>query len=409
MLKARQRSFFGRLSSGNAFVWKLLFIMFSIEFVKGALLVSVLPVYFSRELGLSAYVLGWAFALQYVGDNAFRAPVGWMIDRFGYRLPMSAGLSLGFAGVAALAWLDGPGWMLAGCFLLGAGTSPLWPCVVAGTTEASGASASGRAMSAIYIASFVGTGAGPIAINYLAAEDEMRLPFLVCLALSAAALAAGLLLPGRPFAPVAGKRAAAPGSMAAGMLETLRGVPGGALLYPAMFLQTLALGLLTPVVTLYAREDLGLRPDEFSVLLLTGGGASLLLLLLVGRLADKYGTRAFLLAGIPLTAASTAGFAAVANRSQLFLAVVAVAIGYALLIPAWNAFVAGSIPKQRRGAAWGAFLAIEGSGFVVGPIVSGWLWESWSHRAPFLASGAASAALFVLYLFISFRKSDVLR
>ncbi len=404
MLKARPRAFGGRKTFGNAFVWKLLFIMFSIEFVKGALLVSLLPIHFSRSLGLSAYVLGWAFALQYVGDNAFRIPAGWMIDRWGYRLPMAGGLSMSLAGVAALAWMDGGGWMLLGCFLLGAGTAPLWPCVVAGATGVSGVTASGRAMSAIYIASFVGTGSGPVAINYVGGGEAPGMSFLLCLGLTAAALVAGLLLPGR----ATGGRPAGE-SPPAGMLSTLRGVRGGTLLFPAMFLQTLALGLLTPVVTLYAREDLGLRPSEFSLLLLTGGGASLLLLLLVGRLSDAYGTRPFLLPGIPLAAASTAGFAFVANRTQLFLAVVAVAIGYALLIPAWNALLAREIPKERRGAAWGAFLAIEGSGFVVGPILSGWMWENASHRAPFLASGAALGALFVLYLFISFRKTDVLR
>jgi len=409
MQRTRTRPFPGRMFSfGTAFVWKLLFIMFSVEFVKGALLVSVLPVYFNRELGLSAYVLGWAFALQYVGDNACRAPAGWMIDRWGYRLPMAAGLSFGFAGVAALAWLDGAGWMLAGCFLLGAGTSPLWPCVVAGTTEASGQEASGRAMSAIYVASFVGTGSGPIAINWLGTGGgAMRGPFLACLALSAAALAVGLFLPGRS---AAGRRASAATALAkGGMLAALRQVKGGALLYPAMFLQTLALGLLTPVVTLYAREDLGLRPAEFSVLLLTGGAASLLLLLAVGRLADKYGTKPFLLSGIPLTAAATASFALVESRTALYFAVVAAAVGYALLIPSWNAFLARAIPKARRGSAWGAFLAIEGSGFVVGPVASGWLWDRASHAAPFWASGAALAGLFVLYLFISLRKSDMLR
>ena len=406
MLKARPRAFGGRKTSGIAFVGKLLFIMFSIEFVKGALLVSVLPIHFSRGLGLSAYVLGWAFALQYVGDNAFRAPAGWMIDRWGYRLPMAGGLALGLAGVAALAWMNGGGWMLLGCFLLGAGTSPLWPCVVAGATGASGEAASGRAMSAIYIASFVGTGAGPVAINYIAAGDSLDAPFLVCLALSAAAFVVGLTLPG---GTVRGREADAGDSLASGVLATLRDVRGGALLFPAMFLQTLALGLLTPVVTLYAREDLGLRPSEFSLLLIVGGGASLLLIIVVGRLSDKLGTRPFLLLGIPLAAAATAYFAYVANRSQLFLAVVAVAVGYALLIPAWNAHLARVIPRERRGAAWGAFLAIEGSGFVAGPIGSGWMWENASHRAPFLASGAALAALFVLYLFISFRKSDVLR
>ncbi|HZG56669.1 MFS transporter [Paenibacillus sp.] len=396
----------GRSFVGNAFVWKLLFLMFSVEFVKGALLVSLLPIYANRTLGLSAYVLGWAFALQYVGDNVFRIPVGRAIDRFGYRLPMTVGLCASAAGVAALAWMQSGFGLLAGCFLLGAGTSPLWPCVVAGATDAAGEEASGAALSNVYLASFLGTGCGPLVANALSGEGSMRLSFSICLALSAVAAGVGGSLPARG---ISGRRESRPGPDREGALRALRDVPHGTVLFPAMFLQTLALGLLTPVVTLYAREELGLKASEFSLLLATGGGAALALLPIVGRLSDRRGTRPFLMAGIPLTAAATAFFAFAAPGWHLYAAVAAVAVGYALLIPSWNAFLAHAIPKARRGAAWGAFLAIEGSGFVAGPIASGWLWERVSRQAPFLASAAALLGMLGLYLSISFRKSNVIR
>ena len=60
----------------SPFVVQLLIIMYLVEFVKGALLVSILPVYMGEVLGLSVYAIGWALALQYIGDNAFRSPLG---------------------------------------------------------------------------------------------------------------------------------------------------------------------------------------------------------------------------------------------------------------------------------------------------------------------------------------------
>ena len=71
--------------------------MYLVEFVKGALLVSILPVYMGEVLGLSVYAIGWALALQYIGDNAFRSPLGWIIDRIGYRNVMLFGVLLTFA------------------------------------------------------------------------------------------------------------------------------------------------------------------------------------------------------------------------------------------------------------------------------------------------------------------------
>jgi MFS family permease len=75
-------------------------------------------------------------------------------------------------------------------------------------------------------------------------------------------------------------------------------------------------------------------------------------------------------------------------------------IGYALIIPSWNALIASVIPKEKRGAIWGFFLTIEGSGNVLGPILSGKLWDSIGYQAPFLLSGCVLAVLFVLQLFI---------
>lgn len=406
MHQALPRPFGRNASARQAFVRKLLFIMFSVEFVKGALLVSVLPVYASRIMGLTAYVLGWAFAVQYVGDNLFRIPAGRAIDRWGYRLPMAAGLLAGLAGVAALVWLKGAVWLLVGCFLLGAGTSPLWPAVVSGATEASGQGARGSAMSKIYMASFIGTGSGPVIVNWLPGDDAMRIPFLLCFALSALAAAAGFLLPA-DVPPLDSRKTLRP------QAEAARVQPAGGrsskLLFAAMFLQTLALGLLTPVVTLYAREELGLSGAQFSLLLVTGGAAALALLPLVGKLVDKRGERPFLLTGIPLSAAATAAFVFVGGGFGIYAAVAAAALGYAMVIPAWNAFIARSVPKQGQGSAWGVFLAVAGSGFVVGPVVAGWMWESAGRASPFIASAVALLALLALYVLISIRKSDVVR
>src|SRR5690606_14147559 len=84
------------------FVLQLLTIMFVVEFVKGAILISILPVYMQSSLGISAFIIGWTMAVQYIGDNAFRGPIGWMIDKAGYRPVMLTGVILTFLSVLIL-------------------------------------------------------------------------------------------------------------------------------------------------------------------------------------------------------------------------------------------------------------------------------------------------------------------
>ena len=53
----------------SGFVLKLLFIMFFVEFVKGALIITFLPIYLDDVLKVGALVIGWTLAVQYLGDN----------------------------------------------------------------------------------------------------------------------------------------------------------------------------------------------------------------------------------------------------------------------------------------------------------------------------------------------------
>ena len=86
-----------------------------------------------------------------------------------------------------------------------------------------------------------------------------------------------------------------------------------------------------------------------------------------------------------------------------------VGVGYACIIPAWNALIADAIPKSERGAVWGFFLTIEGLGMVFGSIMSGKLWDSLGPHAPFFVSGSVLLILFVLHLFITRHRAVVVR
>lgn len=397
----------------SPFVIQLLVIMFIVEFVKGALIVSILPVYMGTVLGLSAYAVGWALALQYIGDNAFRSPLGWIIDRIGYRNAMLFGVLLTFASVGIITLTSGLGWIIAACVFLGVGTSPLWPCVITGATAVAGNESGGRIMSVVYMAWLVGVGAGPIVINFFIADSYVPAFRLLVVMMMVAVLVTFLLpgrsrsreIEGRSLEEERPKRQGAPLTtrIAAYFAKVRSSLHASRLLYPAMFIQNLALGLLTPILTLYARTVLHLSPQQYSMYLVAGGAVTVLGLIPVGKWVDRFGTRWFLHVGFLLAAVALPLLGMTRSLPLVLLIVALTGLGYAFIIPAWNALIAKAIPKSERGAVWGFFLTIEGLGMVLGSVLSGHLWDTFGPRMPFMVSGASLVTLFVLHLFITRR------
>ncbi|WP_138493149.1 MFS transporter [Paenibacillus pinistramenti] len=391
-------------------------IMFLIEVVKSALLVTILPVYMGSVLGLSAFAIGWSLSLQYIGDNFFRSPAGWLVERIGFRLTMLAGLALALGAVALIAWGRQAGVIAAACTLLGIGTAPLWPSVLVGISDMNeGKQNFGTAMGIIQMSTLGGTGAGPVIINLFIHQSYSSV-FWILLACLAAAMLFALLLPGSARTPRTQrtqKTPRTPHGQKASRLRTLishfsstfsmvrNSLHVSRLLYPALFLQSFAVGLLTPIITLYIRTVLGLSPGMFSVLLVTGGAVTVLGLIPVGKLVDKHGTRIFLNIGFSLACLSILGLALFRDLAAVWILVIGAGLSYAFILPTWDTMIAGQLPKGEKGTVWGLFLTIQGTGMVAGPIVSGKLWDVYGPSAPFLVSAASMGALLLIHLWIS--------
>jgi len=173
-------------------------------------------------------------------------------------------------------------------------------------------------------------------------------------------------------------------------------------LLPAAFVQTLSMGVLTPVLFLFvARVDLSLPRLVF--LIAAGAGAALLVFWRAARRADEGEPKRLLVPGLFLAAL---GFTLVGVLPLLFgpalwtlgLAGALVGTGFGLFFPGWNGLVVKSLPDADRAAAWGAIMTLEALGYAVGPAIGGVAWDLLGPWGPFATGGMLMALVGGYYL-----------
>ncbi|GAB4371531.1 MAG: MFS transporter [Elainellaceae cyanobacterium] len=122
------------------------------------------------------------------------------------------------------------------------------------------------------------------------------------------------------------------------------------------------------------------------------------LILVGGSLGDRFGRRRIFVLGVALFAIASAWCGLAPTIGQLIVARGAQGLGGALLIPGSLAIIGASFTDQQRGAAiglWSGFTAITSA---AGPVLGGWLIETFSWRWIFLINLPLAAIVIVISL-----------
>lgn len=371
-------------------------ILFLMEFVRGAALISFFSLYGTRRLGLDLDVVGAAITASFVTDTMVKLAIGYLLDRFQARTVVNASLLLMLAGMLAIGFA-GTAWMFitaAACF--GCGISPIWIVCLTKIRE----QRRGLQMGLLYTVWLAGLGAGPVVINFVL-DDSLIAAYLI---LASVALIGWLLsFAMRNDEPVRINRVSFSRQLSI-LASRLRDMK---VLLPGMVLQTLGAGMLLPILPTFASGSLGMSTPQYSALLAVGGAFTLLGLIPMGRLADHFGQKWFLVIGFLL-------FGIVLNLITLqpsyglalFWALV-LGVSYAAVLPAWNALLAAYVPQEQRGLGWGVLSTVEGLGAMIGPYVGGLLAtlmsEAWVVGLAGLLFMLVSL-IYVIYPFHSIRR-----
>lgn len=367
-------------------------ILLLVEFVRGAALISFLPIYGEKELGLDLDVIGAAITASFLTDTVLKLSIGYLLDRLSVRVIVSLGSLLSLIGIALLKFADVPWLFIAAAAIYGIGISPLWIVCLTKVREDRRATQ----MGFLYTIWLIGLGTGPVVTNLLLDYDKATTYWVLVGVMLVATLLSLFIAGGRsvhvdivPFRQQL--------SILGSRLREMK------LLLPGMVLQTLGAGMLMPILPSFAVNDLGMTANQYSLLLVVGGGCTAIGLIPMGKLSDALGKKWFLIVGFLLFGTVMLALTCKPPIALALTCALVLGFSYAAVLPAWNALLAAYVPPGQQGLGWGVLSTVEGIGGMIGPYVGGVLATTFSQSSVVGLTGILFIFISSFYVFFPFR------
>lgn len=361
-------------------------VLFIVEFVRGAYLISFLPAYAVNVLGFSNTTVGLAVSVHYISDTFIKCFAGYLLDRFSLRLIIQSGLLISFGGLMLMQHTYQLSLFVAAAALFGFGISPIWLVCLSKVKSEHRA----ENMGMLYSCWLCGIGTGPVVINFLI-DKSYTLSFRIMIILWGLGWALSLFISNAKESIPATIPLKRQISILWNRLRSMKK------LLPGMILQTAAAGMLLPVLPGFASKYLGLHYSQYSYVLMAGGAFAVIFLIPMGKWSDRFGRKWFLIVGFFAFAVTLFGLTFAFKLWQAILFAAILGFSYAAALPAWNALLAQYVPEDQQGMGWGVFSSVEGIGVILGPVVGGWIADLFDERAVLWISALLLASLALYY------------
>jgi MFS transporter, DHA1 family, multidrug resistance protein len=329
-----------------------------------SVMLPLLPL-FATELGATPFVLGLLTSSFAVTNALSQLGTGFLVDRFGSKTFITAGVGL-YAGMNALiATAAAAPWLVAWRSLAGFGGGAMIVSERIYVADVTPPARRGFANGIISAAQSAGTVAGPAVGGIAAAIGGLRAPFVLVAATSAIAFVGTLFLPRPPARAAAGVEGSAAERIPYRALGMLLAANIAIMASYGAFITTYA-----PMAT----ERLGWTTLDVGVAFSFLGAGSILFGPWLGHLADRRGRRVVgAVSTVPIAAFSVALVAGLPHVAAYALAVVAGA-GLTGYNASWFALLADAAGSARRGRTFGIVSGVSNAGIVVGALTAAELW-----------------------------------
>jgi MFS transporter, DHA1 family, multidrug resistance protein len=365
-----------------------------------------------REMGASALEIGGLFSVFALMLVIVRPLVGHGLDRFGRRPFLIAGLlgyALANAGYALATDLRG---LYVARLAQGLGSGLMWLAAYAIVADLAPAEhRGGRYGQVEEMASrggIVGAFVGFTLLGFFGrgdVETGIRDGWQILFVIYTVAALIGVAIAWRGVPETLQRSMAVPESTA-GVTHHTRPerpwqLPGQLrILMGIVLLTSSASALLAPILMIYLRDHVTGDLFQLGWAYLPAALVGAVLPSRFGRLSDRYGRRLPMAAALLTGAAISLLIPGLRSLWPLALLWVLEAAAFAAAVPAEEALVVDIAGADRRGTAFGYYTAAAGLGAVVGPLLGGWIYDtftaSWAFRVNALMLGVGAAFILLL-------------
>ena len=374
------------------------------------IIAPVLPLY-ANEFGVSTAMVGATISVFGLARILFNLPSGILSDRFGRRIFLVGGPLVTALGTFLSAFAGDIWQLLAFRFIAGIGSAMFMTAGLTVIADISTPENRGRNLSLHLGSLLVGVSIGP-AVGGLTAElFGLQAPFYLVGTLSAlCAVWAVRVVPetgGRAMTPTSTADAAPP--VAWFSLRPLLANQGLLLVslvtFSIFFTRT---GSRQTILPLFGNDEFGLTAGALGAIFAMMAFINLLTIVPAGVWADRYGRKRTIVPSALLAAGALCLFAFTNSLAVFLIAAMLLALGTGISGPAPAAYAADVIPDNARGLGMGLFRTYSDVGFVVGPLLLGWIDDSTdSFRLPLLFNAALMVV--AVMVFALFAKETVSR
>ena len=364
--------------------------------------IPVLPLY-AQSFGVSQVAIGATVAVYGLARFLLAMPAGRIADRLGRRNALAIGGALSALGNLWSAAAGGYVELVLARFVSGAGAGVVLTAGLIVLADITRASTRGRTL-AIYQGVFLfAVGIGPLPGGYLAERFGLEAPFLVYGL--ASAMVAAIAWFGVAETRDMGASDRATGTAVLPFRRQLQALAGNAgfMLVCLISLTGAAArtGALFSIVPVLARDRLGLDPSDIGFGLALGSVIGLAVTYPAGALVDRYGRKSVIVPTTVLTALSMLCFSLAPAYAWFLLACAIWGGASAASAAAPSAYAADSAPPGLNAAAMSSYRTLSDIGYVVGPILLGWLGDARGLDAPLWTAAIALLVTTTLFAMIA--------
>lgn len=363
------------------------------------LITPVLPAY-ARSFGLSAGAVGLVIGVYGLARFLANVPAGQLAERRGRKPVLILGTAITTVASALMATAGSLTQLLLYRLLAGFGAATVLTGGQVMVGDLATAENRGRMMS-IYQGFFlIGVGLGPTPGGLLADHFGLRAPFVAYAVFSGLACVVALLViretkPRQPTrtTPITDPTPAlAPPSRSGAARAVVWSAPFllvGLVSFVQFFART---GAFFTVIPLLGKDRVGLGESQIGYAQTLAQVINLAVLYHAGLLADRLGRKRVIVPATLVCGLAVAMFALSGNYAMYLLSALVWGLGSGFAGPSPAAYVADLAPPALRGRVFGAYRSLADSGYIVGPILLGWLAGVGGYGLPL----ALTAALFLL-------------